>query len=114
MNTNNNNNNNNNTFPSETIEQKRPSRSTISNLEDDFGQCDHRRTKMKSLLPLSNGETSAFQLVHPSSHSFHSKSVHKEQQQQYIALLKILKSQEIEVEQQKKELYIKQKGFIND
>lgn len=94
-------------------EQKRSSRAPIQIVEHDMGPLDHRRVRTKSLLPLSNGETSAFHLVHPPPPS-HSKPIQEEQQQQYIALLKMLKSQEIEVEQQTKELHAKQKGFIVD
>ena len=95
------------------VEQKRSSRAPIQIVEQDLGVLDNqheqinssRRSRTKSLLPFSTCEKSAFHLVrHPSSHS---TSI---QQQQYVALLKMLKCQEMQVEQQQKELHEKQKG----
>ena len=76
-------------------------------IEHDLGTLDnqhtHRRSRPKSALPLSLNDNSAFHIVHNPALNH---------QQQYIALLKILKSQEIQVEQQQQELNDKQKGFF--
>ncbi|CAF2767555.1 unnamed protein product [Rotaria sp. Silwood2] len=118
-NVNTNNNNNNNTInPNEysspvsfIIEQKRSSRAPIQIIEQDLGILDNhhidRRSRTKSALPPSSvNENSAFHIVHNPINN-HTNLQH--QQQQYIALLNILKSQEIQVEQQQKELNEKQK-----
>lgn len=109
INNNNNNNNNEETLPiSFFIEQKRSSRTPIQIIEQDLGTLDNRRSRPKSVLSPIVNENSAFHIVHnPNSNHTH---VHQ-QQQQYIALLKVLKSQEIQVEKQKEELNDKQKGI---
>ena len=95
------------------IEQKRSSRAPIQIIEQDFGTLDnaptHRRSRPKSALPSSYHENSAFHIVH-NPNTNHSQIQH--QQQQYIALLKVLKSQEIQVAEQHKELHDKQKGLL--
>ena len=94
----NNNNNNNHLQDDFFLEQKRSSRTPIQIIEQDFGTLDnHRRPRPKSALPLLNNDHSAFHLVHNQNH-------------QYTVLLKLLKSQEIQVEQQQKELDEKQQG----
>jgi hypothetical protein len=94
------------------IEQKRSSRAPIQIIEQDFGILDnaqtYRRSRPKSALPSSYNENSAFHIVHKPNHN-HTQIQH--QQQQYIVLLKVLKSQEIQSEEQQKELHEKQKGF---
>lgn len=114
VNNNNNNHLNSNDYSSPTsfiIEQKHSSRTPIQIIEQDLGVLDNRssnrRGRPKSAIPLLNNENSAFHIVHnPSNTSIDLKH----QQQQYIVLLKILKSQELQVEQQEKELHEKQKG----
>jgi hypothetical protein len=123
-NNNNNNNDNNNSSqhvkeptPSVSyfIEQKRSSRAPIQIIEHDLGVIDNkpdtinhcRRTRTKSLLPLSTCATSAFDIVQQPTN--HQKSI-REQQQEYVALLKMLKMQEIQIEEQGKELKAKQRG----
>ncbi|CAF0805586.1 unnamed protein product [Rotaria sp. Silwood1] len=119
-NVNTNNNNNNNINPNEysspisfIIEQKRSSRAPIQIIEQDFGILDNhhinRRSRTKSALPPSSvNENSAFHIVHNPINN-HTNLQQQQQQQQYIALLRMLKSQEIQVEQQQQELIEKQK-----
>ncbi|CAF2142584.1 unnamed protein product [Rotaria magnacalcarata] len=109
-NINNNNNNNNNLNSNEyssplsfTIEQKRSSRAPIQIIEQDLGTLDNRRGRPKSALPSASNENSAFRIVYNPDHT------QNNQRHQYRALLKILKSQELQVEQQQKELNEKQK-----
>jgi hypothetical protein len=95
------------------IEPKRSSRTPIQIIEQDLGTLDNhdtsRRARTKSALPSSINENSAFRIVHNPNNN-HIQLHH--QQQQYVALLKMLKSQEIQAEQQQKELNEKQKGSI--
>ncbi|CAF0808983.1 unnamed protein product [Adineta ricciae] len=97
------------------IEKKRSSRTPVQIIEQDLGTLDNqhatRRSRPKSALSSSSGnESSAFRIVHnPNDNSPHLQ----QQQQQYIALLKMLKSQEIQVEQQQKELSEKQKEIAH-
>ena len=116
-NINNNNNNNNNSaneLPSPVLgftDPKRSSRAPVHVTEQDLDIVEHergthRRLRTKSLLSSSSSmsskcDTSAFQVV-PTPVS--------QQQQQYLALLKVLKSQETQVAQQHKELIDRQRG----
>ena len=112
---NNNNNSSANELPSPVLgftDSKRSSRAPVHVTEQDLGIIDHergtqhRRLRTKSLLSSSSSmsskcDTSAFQVVPtPVSH----------QQHQYLALLKVLKSQETQVAQQHKELIDRQRG----
>ena len=92
------------------IEQKCSSRAPIQIIEQDLGILDNhqinRRSRPKSALSSSINENSVFHIVHNPNHNH----THL-QQQQYVALLKVLKSQETQVEQQRKELDEQQKGL---
>jgi hypothetical protein len=114
INNNNNNHVNTNEYSSPVsffIEPKRSSRTPIQIIEQDLGTLDNqntnRRGRTKSALPSSINENSAFCIVHNPNNN-HTLVQH--QQQQYVALLKMLKSQEIQAEQQQKDLHEKQKG----
>lgn len=101
------NNNNNNDLVTYFIEQKRSSRAPIQIIEQDFGTLNHhhRRARARSQQILyPKCDDSAFRIVHQ-------PIINQQQQQQYTALLKILKTQELQVEQQEKELGEKQKGL---
>jgi hypothetical protein len=68
----------------------------------------NHRSKPKSALPSSISGNSAFHIVHDP----HRTNI-PHQQEQYITLLHMLKAQEIQFEQQQKELDEKQKGTKN-
>ncbi|CAF1291686.1 unnamed protein product [Adineta steineri] len=118
-NINNNNNNNINTNDysppiSFFIEKKRASRKPIQIVEQDFGTLDNHHTNCRSrsksaFLSSSINESSAFRIVNNSNNNHIHYSHNPQQQQQYVALLKILKLQEVQAEQQQKELNEKQK-----
>ncbi|CAF1315035.1 unnamed protein product [Rotaria sordida] len=102
------NNSNNNIHSNESLSSssinKRLSRTPIKNSLENHQNNNHIRPK--SAVPSSIHENSAFHIVHKSNNN-HINIQH--QQQQYIALLQILKSQEIQLEQQENELNEKQK-----
>lgn len=94
------------------LEQKRSSRTPIQIIEQDLGTLDNypsnRRPRPKSAFLATLNENSAFHIVHnPENNHAHIQ----QQQQQYIALLQVLKSQELQAEQQQKDLHEKQTGF---
>ena len=83
----------------------------IQIVEQDFGIIDnqadslsayHRIQRPRTHYSVSKQEHSAFHVV--------DQATGHPQQQQYMALLKMLKSQEIQVEKQEKELFEKQRG----
>ncbi|CAF1277177.1 unnamed protein product [Rotaria sp. Silwood1] len=86
------------------IIHKRLSRTPIQNSLDNHHTINH--TRAKSAVPSSMHDNSAFHIVHQSNNN-HINT--QQQQQQYIALLQVLKSQEVQIEQQKNELNEKQK-----
>ena len=103
INTNNSNNNLHLTdLSSPSSARQRLSRTPIQNSSENHHPIHHSRPK--SAVPSSISENSAFHIVH------NSNSNHIHNHQQYTALLKILKAQEIQVEQQHKELNEKQEG----
>ena len=98
-----------------TFEQKHSSPTPIQVVEQDLGVLDtqpnhnhqYRRSRPKSAMSSFINEPHAFHIVHQP----HNGHIHiQNQQQQYITLLKMLKSQEIQLEEQQKELKEKQKG----
>lgn len=101
INTNNNNNHQPDSVPSSPTFRQRLSRTPVHD-----GPPVPCYPRPKSALPSSMHESSAFHIVH--SPNSHHASVH--QQQQYHALLQLLKSQEMQVDQQEQELNDKQKG----
>ncbi len=86
--------------------RQRLSRTPIQNSSENHHPIHFSRPK--SAVPSSISENSAFHIVH-NPNSNHTNIQHH-QQQQYITLLKILKAQEIEVEQQEKRLNEKHEG----
>ncbi|UJR09335.1 hypothetical protein I4U23_013578 [Adineta vaga] len=108
INTNNNNNNINHfltdsTPSSPTSARHRLSRTPISENHHPFPY-----TRPKSAIPSSLTENSAFHIVHNPNSNYTNIQQQQQQQQQYLALIQILKSQELQVEQQEKELNEKQ------
>lgn len=101
---NNNNNNSHDSLPSPPL-QKRQSRTPIQSSFEHHHTISYARPK--SAVPPSIRETNAFYTVRNSSTNY----INMQQQQQYIALLQILKSQEIQLEQQTTELNETQKGM---
>jgi hypothetical protein len=107
INTNNSNNNIHlNEFSSSSSARQRLSRTPIQDSSENHHPIHFSRPK--SAVPSSMSENSAFHIVH-NPNSIHTNIQHH-QQQQYITLLKILKAQEIEVEQQEKRLNEKHEG----
>ncbi|CAF3148330.1 unnamed protein product [Rotaria sp. Silwood2] len=100
---------NNNIHPNESLSSplsihKRLSRTPLQNSLENHPTINH--TRPKSAVPSSMRENSAFHIFHKSNNNHINI---QQQQQQYITLLKILKSQEIQIEQQENELNEKQK-----
>ncbi len=105
INTNNSNNNLHSNESSSPLLQKRLSRTTVKNpIENPHTT---RYSRPRSALPSSLNENSAFHIVHNPN----GNHTNNNQQQQYLALLQLLKSQENQIEKQQKELNEKQKGI---
>ncbi|CAF1094305.1 unnamed protein product [Adineta ricciae] len=90
------------TPPSPSSARHRLSRTPLSENHSPFPY-----SRPKSAVPSTLSENSAFHIVHnPNSNYI---NIQQQQQQEYLALIQILKSQELQVEQQEKELNEKQK-----
>jgi hypothetical protein len=107
INTNNSNNNIHLNESSSPSIQKRLSRTPVKTPFENHHTI--RNSRPKSAVPSSLTENSAFHIVH-NPNSNHINNQH--QQQQYVALLQFLKSQELQLEKQQKELNEKQNGIF--